>query len=217
MIQTGNIHVDIPFIVVCFALFFVLPMIIFIIYFILVSRRDQGRTRKFVEGIGIVVAEESSAVSSTSAWKTRPDDGVVHQVEVASYFISTGSRQTALLSRMQLHLVSNYGLCFELTAKRVKGLEKLFDLGEGELGIETIDEHFWTESPKLKAVVKVLMDKRVHKAFSELIDTIAIKNLYSVLVMGDRIQLMHKQKPSILTPLYQLALAIAHSLKAQQQ
>jgi hypothetical protein len=133
-------------------------------------------------------------------------DPVVDRVDFSEFYY-TCPRGRRRLYRLQVHFTPNSYLFFEMTGKRyTRGLGKVFDYGEGVIGIDDIDEFFWTETPMIKEIAAALDNPKTIQKFRRAIA------LYSLLVMGNRIDIVFNRKNKHLDSMYNLAYELVNVL-----
>ena len=107
--------------------------------------------------------------------------------------------------RMRVHLRMDCGISFELMRKIVSS-GKVYEPGEGTTGIEGVDKQYWTESPDMKTTIQVLGAPTVQNAL------LNIKDVYSIHVMGDEIEIVFGFRNELLKPIYEFVLALTHEM-----
>ncbi len=107
--------------------------------------------------------------------------------------------------RMRVHLRMDSGVSFELSKESNKS-GKVYEPGEGKSGIKSVDRRFWVESPDMKTTVKVLNAPKVENTLGR------TREIFSVHVMGDEIEIVFGFRNELLDPIYDFVRELAHEL-----
>lgn len=107
--------------------------------------------------------------------------------------------------RMRVHLDSDSGMSFELVKKKID-VGKVYEPGEGVTGIDVVDRRYRVESPDMKSSVRVLGAPNVQRALIE------IREVRSVHVMGDEIEVVFGFNNELLDSIYDFVRELAQEL-----
>ena len=137
-----------------------------------------------------------------------PTDPRIQRLDVGSFSIQrTDRRILRSFFRMRLHLTLDAGIHFDLTPKNQIPGGIIFEPDEAMIGIETIDQFFYTETTTHKETARLLQTPKIRTSIEE------TPELRSLQVKGDIIELTFIRKAELLESMYQLARKIAYHLE----
>ena len=137
-----------------------------------------------------------------------PTDPRIQRLDVGSFSIQrTDRRILRSFFRMRLHLTLDAGIHFDLTPKSQTPGGIIFEPGEAMIGIDAIDQSFYTETTTHKETARLL---QTHKILTLIQETPELRRLQ---VKGDIIELTFTRKVKLLEPMYQLARTLAYHLE----
>ncbi|MDO8123552.1 MAG: hypothetical protein Q6364_04150, partial [Candidatus Hermodarchaeota archaeon] len=99
------------------------------------------------------------------------------------------------------------GIHFDLTHKSHAPGRIIFEPGEAMIGIDTIDQSFYTETTTHKETTRLLQTPKILASIE------TTPELRTLQVKGDIIELTFIRKATLLEPIYQLARKIAYQLE----
>ncbi len=137
-----------------------------------------------------------------------PTDPRIERLDVGSFRIQRFD-PTVFQSffRMRLHLALDTGIHFDLTHRSHAPGGVIFEPDEAMIGIEFIDQSFYTETTTSKETTRLLQTPKILASIE------ATPELRTLQVKGDIIELTFIRKATLLEPMYQLARKIAYQLE----
>ncbi|MFX1565253.1 MAG: hypothetical protein ACFFCH_04620 [Promethearchaeota archaeon] len=185
------------YIVIVYLLFFLfLGLLIGGFYWYLEEKRRRGR--RWLASKGEVIPD---LVTQDSVRKFSDPD--IKRIDLKEFKIDR-----IRFYRMRVHLRLDTGINFELTSKKHRN-GKVYEFGEGETGVDSVDKFFWVESPDAKAAAQILGAPKVQNTLDK------IHVIHSLQVMGDEIEVVFRFWNSWLDRIYDFVLALTHEMMDQ--
>ncbi|MFX1299359.1 MAG: hypothetical protein ACFFAL_00835 [Promethearchaeota archaeon] len=160
------------------------------------------------------IAQKGKVLCTEGEFKTgiqlsvEPKDPRIRRLDVGSFRIQrTDRRIVHSFFRMRLHLTLDTGIHFDLTHKSHAPGRIIFEPGEAMIGIDAIDQSFYTETTTHKETTRLLQTPKILTSIE------ATPELRTLQVKGDIIELTFIRKATLLEPMYQLARKIAYQLE----
>lgn len=168
--------------------------VLIVLWYWLSSRSEREQDWVDATGVSVVEQETHGIGHGQGLLVENPE---VVRVDLGEFgFGQVGAR--VAFYRLRIHLAFNSRLCFEMTGKFSQGQGKVFEKGEGQIDIVDVDRRFWTETPTPSEVAEVFRGSSLRRALEN------TSWLYSLWVMGNRIELVFKHDPALLEPMYAL-------------
>ncbi len=137
-----------------------------------------------------------------------PTDPRIQRLDLGSFRTQrTDRRIVHSFFRMRLHLALDTGIHFDLTHKTQAPGRIIFEPDEAMIGIDAIDQIFYTETTTHKETTRLLQTPKILTSIE------ATPELRTLQVKGDIIELTFIRKATLLEPMYQLARKIAYQLE----
>lgn len=174
-----------------------LVLILVGIFWYIESRRRGGRRWLLSKGEVVPDLAEKDSVRKFS-------DPDIERIDLKEFSIDRRR-----FYRMRVHLRMDVGISFELTSKKSRR-GKVYEPGEGETGVDSVDKLFWTESPDLKVVAQVLGAPKVQKNLNR------VYGVHTVHVMGDEIEIVLDFRNELLERIYDFVVALTHAMMDQR-
>lgn len=165
----------------------------FILYWKYYARQRSGRQWLSEKGLMVPEVTAKDSIQSFS-------DPNIKRIDLKRFKTDRG-----YFYRMRVHLLMDSGVSFELS-KESNRIGKVYEPGEGKSGITSVDRRFWVESPDMKTTGKVLDAPKVENVLRK------TREIFSVHVMGDEIEIVFGFRNELLDPIYDFVRELAHEL-----
>ncbi|MFX0168968.1 MAG: hypothetical protein ACFE89_06345 [Candidatus Hodarchaeota archaeon] len=188
-------------------------ILLFAIWLIATIFYNMYEEKRQIPGVSQWIAQKGKILCTQAEFKSgiqlsvSPSDPRIQRLDLGSFRTRDIHGNIHSFFRMRLHLALDAGIHFDLTPKRFVPGGMIFEPGEAIIGIDAIDQAFYTETTMYKETAHLLQTPKILTILEEL------HELRKLQVKGDVIELTFKRKVELLETMYRLARTIAYRLE----